>query len=217
MRRRPATLGVMPTTDRHLSLAPLCAAAAAGRRDAIAAAVRGALDAGCTPAEIREALLTLVPFCGYPCTLDAMSAATPILREPDSPAEAISPEGADIRGAAFFDRVYGADAAKVRGNLAALDAEVAAWIERDAYGKVLSRPGITASLRERIGIVLLAAQGLRTQLSGHVRGAMNCGATADEIAAYVEAAAPFIAPEELAFARATVARVTQGPVPAPPG
>jgi 4-carboxymuconolactone decarboxylase len=194
----------MPPADRHLLLAPLAAAAATGRRDAVAAAAHAALAAGCTADEVRETLLTLVPFCGFPRALDAFAAARAALgvrsgtRIPASPA----------RGAAFFDVVYGDDAARVRANLAALDEDVAAWIESDAYGKVLSRPGLDPSLRERVGVVLLAAQGLRVQLSGHVRGALNFGATAADVAAFLEAAAPFIDAGELAFARETVARAT---------
>ena len=190
--------------DRFVRLASLCAAAAAGRGDALHGLTTKAMAAGCSAGEIREALLTLVPFCGFPRALDAFAAIRPVLgAQTDSPDRGASA----TRGAAFFDLVYGRDAAKVRANLAALDAGAAAWIESDAYGRVLSRPGISASLRERIGVVLLAAQGLRTQLSGHIRGAMNCGATAGEIAAFVDAAAPFIDPAELEFARAALRRV----------
>ena len=194
----------MTPADPHLALAPLAAAAAAGRRDAVAPAARAALESGCTADEIRETLLTVAPFCGFPRALDAFAAARAVL----GVAGGTRLPSSDARGAAFFDLIYGRDAAKVRANLVALDAEVAGWIEADAYGKVLSRPGIAPSLRERIGVVLLAAQGLRVQLSGHVRGALNCGATVAEVAAFVEAAAPFIDADELAFARETVARAT---------
>jgi 4-carboxymuconolactone decarboxylase len=190
--------------DRELRLAALCAAAAAGRLDATPDAVRGSLAAGCTPQDVRETLLTLVPFCGFPRALDALAAASPLLPAPPPPL--VSP-ASNARGAAFFDVVYGADAAKVRAKLVAIDPDVARWIEEDAYGTVLSRPGIDGSLREKIGVVLLVAQGLRNQLSGHVKGAMNFGATKDEIAAFLDAAAPFLAADELAFARETLARV----------
>jgi 4-carboxymuconolactone decarboxylase len=196
----------MSEADRRLKLAPLVAAAAAGRLDAVEPATRAALDAGCAPDEIREALLTLAPFCGFPRTLDAFALARPLLGATDArgfPASA-------ARGAAFFDVVYGKDAAKVRANLRALDADVASWVEEDAYGRVLSRPGIDPSLRERIGVVLLVAQGLRNQISGHVRGALNFGATVDEIAAFLDAAAPHLAADELAFARETLTRVARG-------
>jgi 4-carboxymuconolactone decarboxylase len=133
-----------------------------------------------------------------------MALACPLLG--GAPADRSSPSSA-ARGAAFFDVVYGDDAAKVRAKLVAIDPEVARWIEQDAYGTVLSRPGIDPSLREKIGVVLLAVQGLRNQLSGHVRGALNFGATADEIAAFLDAASPFLAAAELAFARETLARV----------
>jgi len=194
----------VPSIDRHVTLAPLCAAAAAGRLDAVEPATRVALAAGCTGSEIREALLTLAPFCGFPRTLDAMALACPLL---GGAGAGRSLPASVARGAAFFDVVYGDDAARVRGRLVAVDPDVARWIEEDAYGTVLSRPGIPPSLREKIGVVLLVAQGLRNQVSGHVRGALNFGATAAEIAAFLDAASPFLAAEELAFARETLARV----------
>jgi 4-carboxymuconolactone decarboxylase len=190
--------------DPHLELAPLCAAAAVGRRDALAPLARAAIAAGCGADEVREALLTLAPFCGYPRTLDAIGEVRALLPATSRPASA--PESA-ARGAAFFDVVYGDDAVRVRENLRALDPEVAGWIERDAYGKVLSRGEIPASLRERIGVVLLVAQGLRKQLSGHLRGAMHFGATTDEVAAFLAAASPFLDAGEVAFANDTLTRV----------
>ena len=197
----------MPDPQRHVTLAPLCAAAAAGRRDAIEPAARGAISAGCTAEEIREALLTLAPFCGFPRALDALAAAGPVIGASPERIDETDAASTIARGRAFFDCVYGRDAARVRSNLETVDAEVAAWIERDAYGNVLSRPGISASLRERIAVVLLAAQGLRNQLSGHLRGALNCGASAAEVAEFLAAAAPFIDPAESTFARETLRRV----------
>jgi alkylhydroperoxidase/carboxymuconolactone decarboxylase family protein YurZ len=190
-------------SDPDLALAPLCAAAEAGRTDALAGLARAALDGGCPAERIREALLTVAPFCGFPRALDTLAAVRPVLGGSAPPAGEVADLAA--RGAAHFDRVYGRDAARVRAGLVATDSEVARWIESDAYGRVLARPGISASLRERIGVVLLAAQELRNQLKGHVRGALNCGATRDEVAAFVEAAAPWLPPAELAFARRTIA------------
>ena len=145
----------------------------------------------------------MAPFCGFPRTLDALAAVRSLLGDVAAGGESAVDFAA--RGAAHFDRVYGRDAARVRANIVAADAEVARWIETEAYGKVLARPAISASLRERVGVVLLAAQGLRNQLKGHVRGAMNCGASRAEVAAFVEAAGPWLPPDELAFARSTVA------------
>lgn len=194
--------------DRTLSLAPLCAAAAAGRWEALVPALHAALGAGCPPDEVREALLTLAPFCGFPRALDALAAVRAALPASAPEASAVRPTW-PARGRALFDRVYAGHAERVLGNLRAVDAEVAAWVVDDAYGKILARPGIDASLRERIGVVLLVAQGLRNQLSGHVRGALNCGATAADVAAFLDAAAPFLPAQELAFARETLARVAR--------
>jgi 4-carboxymuconolactone decarboxylase len=206
----------MPSGDPHLLLAPLCAAAAAGRLDAVAPAVRAALAGGCTGEEVREALRTIVPYLGFPRTFDALAAARDALPPPAMTPD-VAPAEWPGRGMRFFDRVYGADASRVRVNLRALDPDVADWVAHDAYGKVLSRAGLPEATRELIGVVLLASQGLRNQLSGHVRGALHCGATREDVAAFLDAAAAFLPPADLEFARATLARVAgEGARTAPP-
>ncbi len=193
-------------------LAPLVAAAATGRGDRVEAAAVSALAAGCTAAQIREALLTVAPFAGYPRTLDAFAHARAALGgSADDEVEAGS--AWTSRGLDMFGRVYGDDADRVLGKLRALDVEVTAWIVDDAYGKVLSRPGLAAAERERLAVVLLAAQDLRNQLPGHVRGALRCGATPQQVAASLDAAADLLPAGGLAAARAALSRWVSGAPP----
>ena len=57
-----------------------------------------------------------------------------------------------------------------------------AWILRDGYGRVLSRPGLPARDRELLAVAVLAALGLDPQREAHVRGARRLGATPAQVA-----------------------------------
>ena len=202
------------TPDRFLPLSSLAGAAARGDAEGVAAAVQAALAAGCSAAEVREALRMVHLFAGFPRALDALVAAAPALGPPPAALDGdeTSYELGDLhqvfqdRGRELFDRVYGSDAPRVHARLAALDPDLTAWVIEDAYGRVLARPGLEAAERERLAVVLLAAQGLRNQLPGHVLGALRCGAPADRVEASLAAAAAWIDPSLADVARAALRR-----------
>ena len=56
----------------------------------------------------------------------------------------------------------------------------------------MSRGGLSEAQRERLAVVFLCALRLPNQLSGHVRGALRCGATAAEIEASLASAEPLL-------------------------
>jgi len=54
-------------------------------------------------------------------------------------------------------------------------------ISRAAWGDVWQREGLDRKTRSLITVAMLTALGKQHELKGHVRGALNNGATADEI------------------------------------
>lgn len=54
-------------------------------------------------------------------------------------------------------------------------------ITRNAWGDVWQRPGLELKTRSLITVALLTAMGRQQELKGHVRGALNNGATVQEI------------------------------------
>lgn len=202
-----------PADDPGPLLAPVAAAAARGHGDALRRALDAALAAGCSPEALRETILMLAPFGGFPRTLDALTAwsaalaragcAPPLVRDPAPRAEHAA------QGRALFDRVYGPDADRVRERLLRLDPELPHWVQEDAYGRVLARPGLDAAQRERVAVVFLCALELRNQLSGHVRGALRCGATADQVAASLAAAGRLLPVDCVDAVRAALARASE--------
>ena len=55
------------------------------------------------------------------------------------------------------------------------------YITRNAWGDVWQRPGLDLKTRSLITVAMLTALGKQHELKGHVRGALNNGATAEEI------------------------------------
>lgn len=54
-------------------------------------------------------------------------------------------------------------------------------ISRAAWGDVWQRPGLDRKTRSLVTVAILTALGKQHELKGHVRGALNNGATAEEI------------------------------------
>jgi 4-carboxymuconolactone decarboxylase len=54
-------------------------------------------------------------------------------------------------------------------------------ISRAAWGDVWQRPGLDLKTRSLITVAMLTAMGKQNELKGHVRGALNNGATVEEI------------------------------------
>jgi len=147
---------------------------------------------------VCETLLQCVLFCGFPRVITAFEhfcQAWPSDTPPtggDLPAEQRAAAGSELFGA-----IYGRNDAAVRAMLKNYHAELHDFVLEAAYGRILTRPGLTAKQREVIAVAVLAAQGQKRQFAGHARGAMNFGATRDELHEALVTAFP-AAPTEVA-------------------
>jgi 4-carboxymuconolactone decarboxylase len=78
-----------------------------------------------------------------------------------------------VMGEAFVERAFaGADA---------FTRPLQDFITANAWGTVWCRDGLELKTRSLITLAMLTALGRTKELQGHVRGAMNNGATVDEI------------------------------------
>jgi len=202
----PASRTPAPPSPR----APLLAAAAAGAAGDLALLRRLLGEArarGSPGAEVlREALLQLVPYAGFPRAIAALGVAREVLGAPDGAVDA-SAEGEG--GSALFDRVYGPTAREVRRALGSSHPALEAWTLRFAYGVVLSRAGtLDLETRELLAVAILTALGdLPDPLLGHMRACLRVGTTAEEVAAAVDAVPASIGESRRAAARSLLARL----------
>lgn len=78
-----------------------------------------------------------------------------------------------VMGDDFVDRAF--------ANASQFSLPLQDFITANAWGSVWCRPGLDLKTRSLITVAMLTALGRQQELRGHVRGALNNGATAEEI------------------------------------
>ena len=154
-----------------------------------------------------EALLQVHLFAGFPRTIEAFEVVRRAsgLRRFEAGAPRRSTELQDA-GDALFERIYAASADSVRGRLAEHHPDMARWIREHVYGRVLSRPGLAARMRELLAVAALAVTGPDRQLASHARGAVRCGATPEEVSAAVHAVRDLLSDKRAVVVRTVLRR-----------
>lgn len=94
-----------------------------------------------------------------------------------------TPQNKDFeQGLAKRKQVMGEDfVAKAFGNATAFTLPMQHYITRNAWGDVWQREGLDLKTRSLITMAMLIALGKQHELKGHVRGALNNGASVAEI------------------------------------
>lgn len=105
----------------------------------------------------------------------------------------------DAKGTARA-RIWGDRATKIEAALVSLDPDLAKLITEVAYDTVFDRPGLDLKTRELLAVAMLIAVGSERELETHLRGALNCGATTEELKETILQAAMY-----LGFPRAVAA------------
>lgn len=71
--------------------------------------------------------------------------------------------------------------AKAFGGMTPFTEPLQEFVTRNAWGTVWQRDALDAKTRSLVTVAMLVALGKQTELKGHVRGALNNGATVAEI------------------------------------
>ena len=166
---------------------------------------------------LEELLISSVLYVGFPRALVAMAVFRRLEPEHAARSEAADYElvktyiGLDktfeqwrdwrARGEATCREVYGKHYDQLRHNVRTLHPALEAWMIVDGYGKTLSRPGLDLMRRELCSMGMLVAQRTPRQLLSHLRGALNAGATPEQLDEVLKlAGAAGVAPGVLAVA-----------------
>ena len=169
------------------ALLAMCAALGARNKAALSITMDQAANT-VDQSEAEEALLQSYLFVGYPIALQAFAmwrertgkeAPAPV---PENPAQW------KARGETICAQVYGGQYERLRGNIARLHPDMERWMLEEGYGRVLGRPGLDLKVRELCIVAVLIGLDAPQQLYSHLRGALNVGATQDEVDTTVEIA-----------------------------
>jgi 4-carboxymuconolactone decarboxylase len=143
---------------------------------------------------IREAVLQTYLFTGYAATINAFI----VLND-------VAPENAEYwqekepslelwaqRGVDLCQKIYGSHYEKLVHNIKRLHPDLADWMLWEGYGKVLARPFLSPLVRELLIVAMTAVLQVERQFHSHVRGALNVGASAEQILAVFQEVKPFV-------------------------
>jgi 4-carboxymuconolactone decarboxylase len=158
---------------------------ATAREHELRAAMQHAAQVALDPVWVEELILQSYLFVGFP---RALNAAREWRRASGRPAPLDAETGGSTdsarwreRGEATCAAVYGNTYARLRRNIGELHPALDAWMIVDGYGKVLGRPGLDLRRRELCIVAVCAVLEQDRQLHAHLHGALNVGATSDEV------------------------------------
>lgn len=194
----------MTDSERRV-LVSLSAALASRDPGALAASMESCLKEA-DPRRVEEAILQSYLFLGYPAALNAFGLWRGISRREAGEAVPGTWEEWSDRGREVCRIVYAGQYQELRRNVRALHPDMERWMVVEGYGKVLGRPELDLVTRELCIASLLAVLGAPRQLHSHLRGALNAGATLEEVEEAVEVAGAFM-PEGDSSVRAVWSRV----------
>ena len=170
----------------------LAVAAALGTRDP--GLLRGSLaDAAsrCSPSQVDELLLMSCFVTGFPAGLAAF-AAWAELRPSGARgrAEGNGERGdgtAAERGEKACRAVYGSGYPRLMDHLSDLHPDLPGTVVEYGYGAMMSRPGLPLRTRELCLVAMLVTWRAEPQLRAHLRGALETGASVQDVEAAVQA------------------------------
>jgi 4-carboxymuconolactone decarboxylase len=141
---------------------------------------------------VEEVILQSYLFAGFPRTLNAarewrrVSGSTAPVLDTDA-TEPGNAAAWRARGEETCAAVYGEMYPKLRVNINKLHPALDAWMVTDGYGKVLSRPGLDLVRRELCIVAICALAHQDRQLHSHFHGALNVGASPEQVSGTLDA------------------------------
>ncbi len=186
----------------------LSAVIAAGSEGEIRNAVQecfGSTD----PVKTEEVILQSHLFCGFPRALNAAREWRRISKLPAPEVDDDSSTTRDWRprGEETCARIYGDAYARLRANVRSLHPALDDWMIEEGYGRVLSRPQLDLKTRELCIVAACAAGKQERQLHSHLHGALNAGASEQEVDGAIESISGLLDASWLARSRALWAKV----------
>lgn len=132
-----------------------------------------------------EIILQTHLFAGYPRTINALAVVRKLgctlNTSTDAPYEQWRKDGESL-----CSQIYAGAYDKLRDAIGALHVDLESWMLEVGYGRVLSRPGLSAMQREFGVLAVLGGQNVKPQLMSHLRGALHVGATLEVLERVLE-------------------------------
>ncbi|WP_217537710.1 carboxymuconolactone decarboxylase family protein [Stenotrophomonas sp. GbtcB23] len=180
---------------RQRAIIPISASAAAGNMDSLRGALNQGLDAGLSLAEVREILVQVYAYAGFPRSLNALSELMKVAearrqsgiqdevgREPGNPI----PKGDALlaAGTANQTKLVGGP---VSGPLFDFAPQANEFLRTHLFGDIFERDNLDWQSRELATVSMLAAMsGVEPQLQSHIGISMNIGVRPEQLSSLAD-------------------------------
>ncbi|MFT4300179.1 MAG: carboxymuconolactone decarboxylase family protein [Desulfovibrio sp.] len=176
-------------SNRQQAIVPIAAFAASGHMPGLKMALHDGLGSGLTVNEIKEILVQLYAYAGFPRSLNALGAFQQVLGEReakgirDEPGKEASPVPAGTtsleRGTKVQTTLAGAP---VKGGLMDFAPAIDEFLKAHLFGDIFGRDNLDWQSREIATVSALASMdGVESQLRAHCRISRNVGLTAKQM------------------------------------
>lgn len=140
--------------------------------------IERAAGVGLSRSELEETILQATLFFGFPRAVSAFEVLNDRWPIAVPPSGSGSPEAERMAaGRRLFASIYGRNDMAVRELLRSFHGEFHDFVLEAAYGRILSRPGLSPRIRELLAVGALSQLDQWPQLVAHARGAMHFGAS----------------------------------------
>lgn len=143
--------------------------------------LRGALNLGVTPVEVKEIVYQAVPYCGIAVVLDFLHATNEILEScgvqlPLEGQSTTSPGTRFEAGLALQKTIFGEVIEKMYAASPESHAHINRYLAGNCFGDYYTRTGLGLAMRELLTFsMILSLRGCEAQLKGHIQGNLNLG------------------------------------------
>lgn len=152
--------------------------------------LHGALQVGCSINEIKEVILQMSVYCGFPKCINGMNAFREVLKErkekgiKDEEGKKASKNETDRYklGADYLAMLKKEQEGILKKAYRDISPELVNFVIEYGYGDIFSRDNLDKKYRQIATIAALATLGnTQSQLNFHIKGALNIGLTPDQI------------------------------------
>jgi len=175
---------------RQQAIVPIAANAVAGDIPKLGVALDNGLDAGLTVNEVKEVLIQLYAYAGFPRSLNALGELLKVVNARKqrgiqdaqglAPSHAI-PQGDALRAAGTVNQTK-LSGGPVKGPLFDFAPAIGEYLQTHLFGDIFERDNLDWQSRELATISMLSVlPGAESQLQSHVGMGMNAGLTANQI------------------------------------
>ncbi len=160
--------------------------------------INGALNAGNSPIEIREAIYQCAPFIGFPKTLNAIAVFNEVIKEKGLENElkstATTAEADRFKkGQKIQNPLYGDEIKENFKNLPDnIGADVARFLTEVCFGDFYTREGLDLKTRELLTIAILTTTKNVDTLKSHIKGNLKAGNSIETVTASIIQIMPYI-------------------------